>query len=100
MHLGKGLNGGQDGVRLFLRGFASKGNKLPHLPLLVEAEVQLGISHFPPGHIQRGSGFHPGGLLQDKSAIGTAQKPGRAGDHVEGIGRPSLAGVVDYQHRH
>lgn len=100
MHLSKSLNGGQDGVRLFLRGLASEGNKLPHFPLFVKAEVQLRVGYLPPSHIQCGGGLHPGGLLQDKSAIGASQQAGRAGDHVEGVGGPGLAGVVDYQHRH
>ena len=58
----------------------------------------MSVGHLPPGHIQRGGGLHPGGLLQDKRTVSASQKAGRAGNHVEGIGRPGLAGVVDYQH--
>ena len=38
--------------------------------------------------------------MQDKRPVSASQQAGRAGDHVEGIGGPGLAGVVDYQHRY
>lgn len=96
----KTLNGGQNGGQLFFRHIAAKGYKLSHLPLFAKVEVQPGVGHLPPSYIQRGGVLQPRELLQDEGTINASQQPGRARDYVEGIGRPSLAGVVDYQHRH
>lgn len=44
----KGLNSGQHRVRLFLLCIPAKGDELPHLPLLVKAELQLRVRHLRP----------------------------------------------------